>query len=114
MRRGLGRMQRVCVQAFDAIVARRPTVCTCPESSLTRLCCTGCPARTGYSDREGQQRYQALNQHLCHQGQSSALTCGRAAMTNRVSGNDVTISAVKLIEGLPENTLPYRLYPMWH
>src|SRR6266436_5576508 len=55
----------------------------------------------------------ALNQHLWHQGQSSALTCGRATMTNRVSGNGLTISAVKSIEGLPENTLSYRLHPMW-
>jgi hypothetical protein len=29
-------------------------------------------------------------------------------MTNRVSGNGVTISTVKSIEGLPENALPYR------
>ena len=32
-------------------------------------------------------------------------------MTDRVSGNGVTISAVKSIEYLPENTLPYRLHP---
>jgi RNA-directed DNA polymerase len=57
---------------------------------------------------------QALNQHLCHQGQSRAVTVREATMTNRVSCNGVTISAVKSIDGIAVNILPHRLYPRWH
>ena len=58
MSRGLGAMQREILRAFDAILAQRPAVCTCPASSLTRWRCTACPARTGYCDRDGAQRYR--------------------------------------------------------
>jgi hypothetical protein len=60
------------------------------------------------------RRPLALNQHLCHQGQSRAVTVREATMTNRVSCNGVTISAVKSIDGIAVNILPHRLYPRWH